>query len=494
MPKISPFQMTEAQAWTGLTTKNHLGAIYQSNPQVASKLMTRIHQTNFGLDLDSYLEQFSPLTLDSDDDFTWELIGSAKKNVPLVEARIGGTAITAASEAGKNFTEFELVFPEQWFSDENVIVGEKNEVYSMQVIADPLPEGTNWVYRCKLITGDPDLFVPYEELTASKRFSKDWSLVEQTLSKKGGLVNFVSPFKMRNAFTMIRMQHTTPGNMVHRPFATAWKDGDGKAHSTWTQYEDYMFDNQFRQEKNKVLMYSRANKATDGSYKNFGKSGHIKKQGAGIRQQMEASNTSVYSNFSIKYLLDILLDLSEGKLPGDKREFVLRTGERGAVQFHEALEEYSQLFTPLFNEDRMYKSSAGIGSSSNMMGLGYGGQFLEYMGPQGIKVNLSVDSLYDDRERNKIYSAKGGVAESYRYDILDVGTSDGEPNIRKVYAKGQEDIMGYEAGLRHPFAANGEKNIMSNSTDGYTCHRACMVGAMVKDPSRTATLIPSELA
>ena len=126
MPKISPFQMTEAQAWTGLTTKNHLGAIYQSSPQVASKLMTRIHQTNFGLDLDSYLEQFSPLTLDSDDDFTWELIGSAKKNVPLVEARIGGVAITAANEAGKNFTEFELVFPEQWFSDENVIVGEKN--------------------------------------------------------------------------------------------------------------------------------------------------------------------------------------------------------------------------------------------------------------------------------------------------------------------------------------------------------------------------------
>ena len=116
------------------------------------------------------------------------------------------------------------------------------------------------------------------------------------------------------------------------------------------------------------------------------------------------------------------------------------------------------------------------------------------MGPQGIKVNLSVDSLYDDRERNKIYHSNGGVAESYRYDILDVGTSDGEPNIRKVYAKGQEDIMGYEAGLRHPFAGNGEKNIMSNSTDGYTYHRACMVGAMVKDPSRTATLIPSELA
>ena len=70
MPQISPFQMTEAQAWTGLTTKNHMGAIYQANPQSASKLMTRIYQTNFGLDLDTYLGQFSPLTLDTDDDYT----------------------------------------------------------------------------------------------------------------------------------------------------------------------------------------------------------------------------------------------------------------------------------------------------------------------------------------------------------------------------------------------------------------------------------------
>tara|TARA_R110002012_G_scaffold195916_5_gene364164 strand:+ start:3156 stop:4631 length:1476 start_codon:yes stop_codon:yes gene_type:complete len=491
MPKISPFQMTEAQAWAGLTTKNHLGAIYQSQPQMASKLMTRIAQTNFGLDLDSYLDQFSPLYLDTDDDFEWDLIGSAKKNVPLVEARIAGTAITGVSTAGLNFTEFELVFPEQWFSDENVIVGEKNEVYSVQVIADPTPEGNNWVYRVKLITGDPDLFFPYDELTAGKRFSKDWSLVEQTLSKKGGLVNFVSPFKMRNAFSMIRMQHTVPGNMIDRPFATAWRDDQGTVHKTWTQYEDYQFDMQFRQEKNRLLMYAHSNKTSDGKYKNFGKSGHIKKQGAGIRQQMESSNTSYYNTFSIDYLIDILLDLSEGKLPSDKREFVLRTGERGAVQFHKAIENNVQLFTPLYNESRMYKAG---GQSGVKMPYGYGGQFIEYMGPQGIKVNLSVDSLYDDRERNKIYHPDGGVAESYRYDILDVGTSDGEPNIRKVYVTGSEDGMGYEPGLRHPFSRGGERNIMAHSTDGYTVHRWSLCGAMVKDPSRTAQIIPSILA
>jgi hypothetical protein len=491
MPKISPFQMTEGQSWAGLTTKNHLGAIYQANPQAASKLMTRIHQTNFGLDLDTYLGQFTPLYLDTDDDFEWELIGTAKKNIPLVEARIGGSAVSAASEAGKNFTEFELVFPEQWFTDENVIVGEKNEVYSMQVIADPTPEGSNWVYRVKLITGDSDLFVPFEELASGKKFSKEWSLVEQTLSKKGGGVNFTSPFKMRNSFSMIRMQHTVPGNMIDRPMATAWKGEDGKTYSTWTQYEDYQFDMQFRMEKNRLLMFARSNKGANGEYFNYGKSGFIKKQGAGIRQQMEASNTSFYNEFTIDYLLDVLLDLSEGKLPTDKREFVLRTGERGAVQFHKALENHSELFKELQNSHRMYTAGGHTGVK---MGLGLGGQFVEYMGPQGIKVSLSIDSLYDDRERNKIMHPDGGVAESYRYDILDVGTTDGEPNIRKVYVKGQEDFMGYEPGLRHPFSRGGERNIMANATDGYTMHRGSICGAMVKDPSRTATLLPNILA
>jgi hypothetical protein len=494
MPKISPFQMTEAQSWSGLTTKNHLGAIYQQAPQMASKLMTRIHQTNFGLDLDSYLDRFDPLYLDTDNDFEWELIGSAKKNVPLVEARINGVPVTGLDQPGKNFTEFELVFPEQWFTDENIIVGEKNELYSMQIQADPTPEGTNnWVYKVKLITGDPELFVPLEELESGKRFSKDWSLVEQTLSKKGGGINFTSPFRMRNSFSMIRMQHTTPGNMIDRPFATKWRGTDGQAYTTWTQYEDYMFDYQFRQEKNRMLMFAHSNKAADGTYKNYGKSGHIKKQGAGIRQQMEASNTNFYNDFSIDYLIDILLDLSEGKLPGDQREFVMRTGERGAVQFHKAIEDNVQLFTPLQNTDRMYKAS-GVPGMNAKMPYGYGGQFVEYMGPNGVKVNLSIDSLYDDRERNKIYHPKGGVAESYRYDILDVGTNDGEPNIRKVYVSGQEDIMGYEPGLRHPFSRNGERHIMANSTDGYTMHRASICGAMVKDPSRTASIIPSILA
>jgi hypothetical protein len=47
--------------------------------------------------LDSQLSKYKVKYLDTDDDFTWELIGSGKKNVPLVEARLtpAGTAVAS---------------------------------------------------------------------------------------------------------------------------------------------------------------------------------------------------------------------------------------------------------------------------------------------------------------------------------------------------------------------------------------------------------------
>lgn len=489
--RISPLQEYEPTDWSGLTTVNHLGAIYGQKPQEASKLVSMIHQINFGMDLDTFLNRFPVLYLDTDDDFTWKLRGDSNKNVPLVSARIGGfssttTVSSSSHKAGLNHSKFILTFAEKFFSDVDVIVGERNEVYPIQITDIPRANGTNWDYECELLTADPTLYIPYTELLAGKRFSREWSLVEKTLSKKGGQVNYTSPFQMRNQFSMIRMQDTRAGNMINRPVAFSWKDPKtGKVMSTWTQYADWELEKQFQEQKNRLLMFATTNRGSDGKYVQKGKSGFELSQGAGIRQQMESSNSHFYNTFSIKWLTEVMLDMSINKLPGDKREFVLRTGEWGMYQFHVALEEYASLYTPLFDESRIKR----VGKN----GIQFNGQFLEYLGPQGIKVSLMHEPMYDDPARNKIRHQDGGLAESYRYDILDVGTSDGEANIRKVALKGQEDIMGYVPGLRHPYKLDGSRNIMADPTDGYTLHRAAVLGAMVKDPTRTAALIPSVL-
>ena len=47
MAKLSPLQMTDATTWKGLTTENHLGAIWKQAPQKTSALITKIQATNF---------------------------------------------------------------------------------------------------------------------------------------------------------------------------------------------------------------------------------------------------------------------------------------------------------------------------------------------------------------------------------------------------------------------------------------------------------------
>jgi hypothetical protein len=482
---FSPLQMTESISWSGFTDKNHLATIFGRSPQKASKLITRIHNTNFGMNIDTYMGGDNTLTLDTDDDYTWQLIGTAKKNVPLVEARINGVTLTTVDQAGKNQAEFELVFGEDYFFDEQIIVGHKNEVYPIQIQADPIKEGTNFVYRCKLVTGDMDLFVPFAELQGGKRFSKEWTLVEQTLSKKGSGVNYTAPFSMRNAFSFLRKEQTFPGNMKGRPIGTMFKDDKGNMFSIWTQYASYQMDQDMMQEKAFALVFATANRAPDGTYKNEGKSGYMKVQGAGLRQQIECSNTEFYNTFTIDLINNLLMDVSEGRLKSDQRKFILKTGERGAVQFHKALENYVHMYSPNRDEDRLYKKDVkGV-----TMGKGYGGQFVEYTGPNNIVVCIEVDSMYDDRVRNKLYHPEGGVAESYRYDIFDIGSVEGEPNIRKVTVKDSEYIMGIEPGLRNPLSPDAGRTVMTTGVDGWKEHRACYISGMVKDPSKTASLI-----
>ena len=94
---------------------------------------------------DMPLEEF-----DSDDEYTWPVVGSAARNIPLVEARdCDGTLITSATSTntGINGEPFYLVFGEAWFADGEVIVGELNEIYPIRILGEPRNEGTCSVDR-----------------------------------------------------------------------------------------------------------------------------------------------------------------------------------------------------------------------------------------------------------------------------------------------------------------------------------------------------------
>lgn len=495
-------QLTDAKSWSGLTTKNHLGAIHESRPQLASKMITRMLSQYYGATLDAQLNEIPTLTLDTDDDYTWKLMGSTERNIPLVEARFQGSTVVATDYGvGANGSEFELVFSERYFSDVNVVVGEKNEVYPIRILDDPSPEGNNWVYRVEMWGNAKVDGMPGEELISGKKFSKEFSPVEDTLSIKGGEVNFSSPISFRNTFSRIRMQYTAAGNMKDAKFAGEFTElgpnGEKQSFVTWMEYQNWVFESQFAREKNTLLWFGRSARDAKGKFTNVGKSGHIISAGAGLREQMEVANTFFYSKFTADFLTNVLTELAEGKLGMDERMFVIRTGERGAILFHKAIADAASGWTPLFDQS----AQANVSSPLNTNARSFGFQYTEFIAPNGIKVKVEVDPIYSDPVRNKIMAPNnghffGGVAESYRMDILDMGTVEGEPNIRKVYASNSPDTSGYIPGLRNPFSPSGERgmNLMATPKDGYEQHKFATCSAFIKDVTRTASLLPSILA
>ena len=96
-----------------------MGALGQIAPQKATNIMVQLLAAYRGKSLDTFLSQFPVREFNDDNEYTWDVIGSSKRNIPLVEARNeDGDPVTSKSGmVGAGTAPFYLVFPEDWFAD-----------------------------------------------------------------------------------------------------------------------------------------------------------------------------------------------------------------------------------------------------------------------------------------------------------------------------------------------------------------------------------------
>lgn len=337
------------------------------------------------------------------------MIGSSRRNIPLVEARtIDGTIITSADANtmfGCNGEPFYLVFGEDWFGDRETIVGELNEMYPLIVLGLGRNEGVNTVYKVELGGGITE-GIPGDQILPGKRFSVEYAAVEGGLSRKVGAVRFATPVSMRNEFSHIRIHQKVSGDLMNQKVAfgiPVAKETNGRykveVETMWMHYVQWQLEQQWNEYKNNILAFGRSNRNANGEYLNIGKSGEVVRQGAGLYEQMSYGNWSAYNDFSLKMIEDALYELSAAKLGFGERTFVLRTGERGAIQFSKAvLDTVSgwQAFNVQLNGDNLGMVKK-VNSPLHQNALSAGFQFVEYLAPNGVKVQLDVDPYYDKR-------------------------------------------------------------------------------------------------
>lgn len=492
MAQLNLYQSQTFTHWKGLTKNNHLGAIFAKEPQKATTLMVELLAAHRGKNLESYLSQFPVKTFDTQEHYTWEVIGSSRRNIPILEGRDESGTVQSSGNIGVGGLPFYLVFPEDWFADGNVIVGELNELYPIRILGDAKVEGTNYVYKCELM-GGVTTGIPASETSTGKRFSVEYSPVEEELSIGVGDVRFSAPISMRNEFSTIRIRHKVPGSMLDKKLATGipvmTSDGKKMVFNAWMHYVDYQVEETFSDEKNNIIMYGRSNRNRNGEYMNFGKSGNVIKQGAGLREQMEVSNVLYYNTFNIKLIEDALYELSASKLGFSDRKFILKTGERGAAQFHRAVLNTISGWSALPMSNDAVGMISKTTSNLHTNALSAGSQFVEFKAPNGVVVKVEVDPMYDDPIRNKIMHPNGGVAESYRYDLLYIGSTD-QPNIQLAKVKNLDEVRGYMWGLRNPFTGTMNNPNMAYDEDSATIHKMSVLGVFILDPTRTMSIIP----
>jgi hypothetical protein len=121
--RLGKFQTVGFSHWKGTTVNNHLGSIFQLAPQKASNIMVQLLAYSRGKTLDTFLSQFPVREFDDSNEYSWDIVGSSRRNIPLVEARDeNGTIVTKNSgNIGAGTTPFYLVFAEDWFADGRAI-------------------------------------------------------------------------------------------------------------------------------------------------------------------------------------------------------------------------------------------------------------------------------------------------------------------------------------------------------------------------------------
>ena len=505
--KVFQTQVSDPKEWAGLTTRAHLGWLGMEHPQFLTDAIDAIYKYGVsGEDFVAYAKRFPAITVANDTTpFRWMLSGATEKNVPLLGASTtladaqSGTYASGTAQLGLNQSSFWLVFAERYFSYPETITGARPFAFSVRIMSEPTPIGPNkWAYEVKLwgATYGENFFVPLEDVAAGTRWSAEYAAVSQTLSRRGSEPKYASYFTLENWPSMIRKQMICAGNMLNAgsasdPLLFKFVKEDGTTESMWIDYQMWKFIQSFRADQARIMLFGRSTVSDDGTVNiKDGDSGYAIKAGRGLYEQISPSTTIKYTDFSIRQLESIMMELSYNKKSMDDRKFLIMTGERGAMQFYKAMKNEAAAVPYLMNQQQLNFDGAGMGTFKV-------GSINKYVWYNGIEVSVVVDPTKDNGVRNSVLHPDGGFMSSYEYDIIDAGSTDGNPNIQRIEVSNMKEMFGYIPGLRNPYMPgapqNTNPNIMATPVDGYEVHGAWWGGLNVRRPDKIARLVPAFL-
>ena len=460
-------------------------------------IVIRFGQANDEPNFETLLQNQHTESFQDDRPFTWRTIGKPIRRCELKEARLeDGTVITATgNNVGIGAEMFYLVFRTKMFHKSEILIGPLRSNYQMRVEEEPISEGSDTVYAVRLMAG-AEYGIPRDLLQPGTPFTYDFSAMESEEGTPHGGIRSSTPAMDRSEWTIISKAKKFTGRADRQQalcvdLEVVKADGSRGVIKSWFDWESETCRQEWMMEKANARLFARSNRNSNGTYLNFGESGHVIREGDGLIAQMERGHYAEYNDFNANFSLDPMINalsniVEEGKIPFNQRQWVVVTGMRGMSQASNWIKSQTHGWEQL----QLDASSLGIinkvSNPAHSVSLGFGAQFTAFRAPNGIVLNFMVDMSLDSRTRNMEPGPDGmGVMSSYVYYILDLGNSS-EPNIVncKITDTTGEDEWSYVLGLRNPWGFKTPGNIKAHNRDSSEMAIMSTIGNYIRDPYR----------
>ncbi len=479
MSLLQSKMVTKQMPWhANMTEMNHLGAALIAKPEAIGSKMNQLFTAHRYSDnpLTSNLVGLGKEETIGSTQWEWELKGANTRPLVVVENLEAGN-----STPGKRRQPFKMKLDENWYQPGDVIFpGTSNKKYQCRIQEEVKKDGTGTQYVVRLMSDDPNAFLPVKFLTPGQQWGKLYSQYEEA-AEQSGSTQYSMPLALTNRMGRYRKKYKVTGDASDEVLAVGIQDTKGQTHKSWVKYAEVEYWQQWYRELERGFWYSRSTDTVTGA------NGRPIFSGPGLQEMLEDGHVHRYSHLTAKMIEEYLMDIFYSRVkPGVKRKIKGFTGEYGMLLFHRAIQAWAERTGFIQVVQGLTMDTTTSEYSSNALQAGY--QFTKYIMANGAELELIHNPLYDDREINfEIDELTGFPIESQRITFLDFSGEGASSNV-KIMNKKNGYKLGYVGGLSNPYGPN-KGGLMSHSGNYYEMHVEKQVGLHVEDVTRCGELI-----
>lgn len=480
---LNNLQLFKSKYFADLVDENMLSNALLTEPHKVSTVLSYIFGRYENSTVDFLTAGLGKTIVTENRQYEWPVMIESDKAIVIKQAKWQGSVVASTDTPGINGTPIQLYLGEKWFGP-GAILELDDKDFQVRVKGVPYQDGNDWVYTVVIANGNAASYILPSLLTPGKQVSRGGSAYEE-YSEEADIVNYQTPFKLRNHLTTMRLSYDITGSALSTVMVIAMRDPKTKKTSyLWSDYQEWIALRQWYNTIDRQLVYSKYNSNADGTTDLIGTNGRPVYIGSGLLEQISPSNRQSYTTLTADLMEDFLFNLSYNILGTNERKFVALTGEMGMKEFDRVLKAKASSYSLI---DTHFVTGSG-------QDLTLGGQFTTYKMLNGVELTLKHFPLYDNIVYNrKLHPVSGKPLESYRMTFLDFGNRDGESNISKVVRKNREMVMWHTGGSAAPGTGFSKSinTLRSNAKDGYQVHFLSEQGIMVKNPTSSGELYVS---